>query len=588
MSSFIRLRTSLVRVMVLIAGSGFLAIYPEVGACVCPVPDKTPVTVPVDYATPADIKVNGYANSPCATLQQAASFAWQEFISLNWPAATSIQNKPARDTPDTTRFFGDSSFTGPLVWHTFRGKVEIFPVDNMMNYNSGLKDYGYDQPPSYNYKGDGVKINLPPGSENPGYQTPWINLDENSQIGLNKIYAGVVSSIPRDTNAQILFMAKANRAEYTYVTSNKWWRPPAELFRRTMAFVKESKGDPTQGSNNCDNQLPQGHCVSFPNGTIEVKAGWRKLTADEATSGRFYITQVRHYVSPDNSAANIRAVDEPMGLVGLHIIQKTPTAPYFIYATFEQADNITDANGNPIEDVDGNYRVLTNTTPMTPNIVSQNAGPGTQQQFTVKGSYPATPGKQLYYQNITGSEHGLPDGGIILVNKRINDIPPEIVGVNQIAHSAIALYATQKKLQRTPVWMYYKLVNVQYVPITGKVSGIDDYPRSTYYQSNSVIETDYNLQKFSGEFVDFNGKQFNITDFTAENGDLHNVAYFNTSHIGVGVNMGGCMGCHGNSQAAGGDFSFILFDAPVQAPEWDSKSLNDKSFARFATYLRRP
>lgn len=27
---------------------------------------------------------------------------------------------------------------------------------------------------------------------------------------------------------------------------------------------------------------------------------------------------------------------------------------------------------------------------------------------------------------------------------------------------------------------------------------------------------------------------------------------------GKSANMGGCMGCHGNAQAAGGDFSFLI------------------------------
>jgi hypothetical protein len=31
--------------------------------------------------------------------------------------------------------------------------------------------------------------------------------------------------------------------------------------------------------------------------------------------------------------------------------------------------------------------------------------------------------------------------------------------------------------------------------------------------------------------------------------------------------MGGCMGCHGNAQVAGFDFSFILKFASVTAPE---------------------
>ena len=48
--------------------------------------------------------------------------------------------------------------------------------------------------------------------------------------------------------------------------------------------------------------------------------------------------------------------DATWGLVALHIIQKTPSAPYFIYATFEQADNIKTVGGKPVEDVEWRHR----------------------------------------------------------------------------------------------------------------------------------------------------------------------------------------------------------------------------------------
>ncbi|PAJ78373.1 hypothetical protein CJO66_17230 [Burkholderia ubonensis] len=305
-------------------------------------------------------------------------------------------------------------------------------------------------------------------------------------------------------------------------------------------------------------------------------------------SGRFYTTLARYYTSQDDGN-NIKASDEVMGLVGLHIIRKTKSAPYFIYTTFEQADNITDTNGNAIEDEDGNYRsVLKNITPMTPNVISNNAGPGTTQTFVFPKSYPTGPNKHLYYQNIQSQNapdknHGLLDGGIIHVNKRINDIPEEIINANKQAHDAIRSYAGPRNFKSPPVWLYYKLINVQHVPLGSKISGIDRFPRSTYYQANSVIETDYNLQRFSGEFDDFRAKKFTISDFTKNGNDLKNV-----SHIGNSVNMGGCMGCHGNAQAAGSGFSFIFLDAPVTAPEWDTKSLNSSKFRRFINYPARP
>ncbi len=98
--------------------------------------------------------------------------------------------------------------------------------------------------------------------------------------------------------------------------------------------------------------------VLLPNNSIEIKAGWRVLNPSEAASGRFHIATVRYY---ERSAGSPCYLQGTFGLVSLHIIQKTMMAPYFIYATFEQADNILDAKGRPLEDTDGNLRP-----PLTP------------------------------------------------------------------------------------------------------------------------------------------------------------------------------------------------------------------------------
>ncbi|WP_143134733.1 hypothetical protein [Burkholderia ubonensis] len=576
-------RTRMLLAATLIAGGVSLALYPTIGMSSSPDGDDTKNPIKISYSLPDDLN---NSDAPHATLQQAAAFAWNQFIALNWPALANNTNKQPRDKPDPNQPFGDPQYKDPLVWHTFRGKVEIFPEDNRAGLEKGAaNDYGYDDAPSYKYAEADVTT--------PSGPTPWINLDENSQIGLNKIYAGVVSSESRDKYSQILFMAKANRNEYKYITENSWWDPrKLQIFKRTADFVNLTKRDPIAGSTDCDGTRDQKYpgvkCVSLPIDTIEIKAAWRRLTPDEMKSGRFYTTLARHYTSQDDGT-HIKAVDEVMGLVGLHIIRKTKSAPYFIYTTFEQADNITDANGNAIEDEDGNYRsVLKNITPMTPNVISNNAGPGTTQTFAPPKSYPAGPNKQLYYQNIQSQNapdknHGLLDGGIILVNKRINDISDEIIYANKQAHDAIRSYAAPRNFKSPPVWLYYKLINVQHVPLGDKISGIDRFPRSTYYQANSVIETDYNLQRFSGEFDDFRAKKFTISDFTKNGNDLKNV-----SHSGKSVNMGGCMGCHGNAQAAGSGFSFIFLDAPVKAPEWDTKSLNSSKFRRFINYPARP
>src|SRR5258707_8532350 len=99
---------------------------PETPAPATPAPQAqaAPPFSPVAPTLPPDFP-NGASN---ATLIQAGTFAWQEFFALNWPAAAGV-----RDTPDTSKFFGDQ--TVPLVWQTYRAKVEIFPG----NFNSQTK-----------------------------------------------------------------------------------------------------------------------------------------------------------------------------------------------------------------------------------------------------------------------------------------------------------------------------------------------------------------------------------------------------------------------------------------------------------------
>src|SRR3954467_9767567 len=96
---------------------------------------------------------NQSGGAPNATPAQAAAFAWQEFIALNWPATAQSGKQGQRDNPSNSCRFGDPSCTGPTVWQTFRSKVEIFPgVGNPPGYvNSATTPYGYDALPQYTY-----------------------------------------------------------------------------------------------------------------------------------------------------------------------------------------------------------------------------------------------------------------------------------------------------------------------------------------------------------------------------------------------------------------------------------------------------
>jgi hypothetical protein len=141
------------------------------------------------------------------------------------------------------------------------------------------------------------------------------------------------------------------------------------------------------------------------------------------------------------------------------------------------------------------------------------------------------------------------------------------------------------------VWLNYKLVNVQWIPAgssaqktAGKLYGGASIPVESYYLSNSLVETNMILSAFSGQFNFGGGDGFSITDFYyPQDPPIQNIAatytnnnvyvngqpqtinknvgdpFYNIYAKGVAYNMGGCMGCHGNTAVNGGsDASFIL------------------------------
>jgi hypothetical protein len=160
------------------------------------------------------------------------------------------------------------------------------------------------------------------------------------------MYAGTVPATPTSANIQpqlIRFLAKANQAEYAYVAQNQYWfNGPARRMAQANFTGAVKNGFPVKG-----------RFINLPNGTVEIKAAFRPLTAAETASQRFYITRVRYYEGGEQPCFR----EGQWGLVALHIIQKTPSAPAFVFATFEQADNIQAVVGGKsvaVEDETGN------------------------------------------------------------------------------------------------------------------------------------------------------------------------------------------------------------------------------------------
>ncbi|WP_452600827.1 cytochrome P460 family protein [Pontimicrobium sp. MEBiC06410] len=101
------------------------------------------------------------------------------------------------------------------------------------------------------------------------------------------------------------------------------------------------------------NALKQaGSTIDFPVGSMELKASWRILDPKKDDISRYYTSKAVIYVPdsthikradciPELAKQNIKSCSEALvGLVGLHIVYKTPSNPNFVWMTFEQNDNV--------------------------------------------------------------------------------------------------------------------------------------------------------------------------------------------------------------------------------------------------------
>ncbi|MCD9031261.1 hypothetical protein LDO32_05905 [Luteimonas sp. Y-2-2-4F] len=496
-------------------------------------------------------------------IEQAARYAWNQFIALNWPAMEQNGQPSHRDTADPDLKFGDQS--RPLVWHTYRSKVEIYPWSTHLPPGVEVgKDgltFHYDALPGYYYS-EGV----PSCSGASDDSVAWINLDEVSQISLDYMFNGTSGAsgyAPSESSSPTLirFLAKANRTYSDYIVGRGYFNhggngTDVDYFQAVTNFTNAIASGEPAGSETI---------VQFPVGSVMVKSAWRLLTNDEVESGSFHTAPVRFYEKQGDATCYHQ--ETTWGMVALHIVQKTLGAPTFTFATFEQADNIKDSEGQPVENVYGEMLIDSGQlggASTTPRISHTDGPAGTTTTADGPFCQPAN-NPRLFYRNIPA---GLPkpetgDGGVC-VNYRDNAIPQQIIDVNREAQGQIRAYNQDNGIRNSP-WEHYKLVNIQYQPFN--FDDIDpsnpDRQRSTFYQANIVVETNRTLQEFSGiQTPDGQTSDYKAGE-PAQNVYVVNAAGDAYDHY----NMGGCMGCHGNAQVQGGDFSFTLRGGPVREPE---------------------
>jgi hypothetical protein len=210
-------------------------------------------------------------------------YAWQLFVSLNWPASDSACG------PDPSKTLGAA---GPRTWEQWASKRSIF-------LNGGATPQMWDQLCPVESAGK----TLAPNSEREAVRT---QLREKMQSGLGGVFAEQSARIKIFIDPPQGDVSNANDEE---VRMNR----PAFDFVRENALYKRStlKKMAADGVRNLD----------FPHASKEIKAHWIVLR-DAKDFSRYYTATID---------------GKTYGLVAFHITTKD--LPRWFWATFEHVDN---------------------------------------------------------------------------------------------------------------------------------------------------------------------------------------------------------------------------------------------------------
>jgi hypothetical protein len=236
----------------------------------------------LSWQLPSDIPANLTQNDQ----RQVDEFAWQSFVALSWPAL-----KNMRGEPDTSQQLGASS---PVVWETYKRPDEVFLSDG--SEPAKWQDWPNVLPEPCKVLGAAASTRV-------------LTMNQKKAIAAIKQAVGgtLTDQLGRLARYEIAF----NQIEYDYIVGNRFY----------------NAADQRQATS-----------ISFEPGSVEIKAAWREM-AGVKTPERYY--RISAYVY-DASTQDCTLKD--MGLVGLHIIQKTSNVPHWIWATFEQVDNVDDSS----------------------------------------------------------------------------------------------------------------------------------------------------------------------------------------------------------------------------------------------------
>lgn len=289
-------------VLVLITGRSANTAAPRP---LTPCPNPPPVVI-TSAEVPTDVCIpDGFGGNP---IQFFDDFSWRSFVAVVWPAKAG-----ERGVPDTSATVGAD---GPRVFDTYKSAWEIFHRDG-----SAPADWNTYEASHFNACGQAVEFgDLVLAS--------FSKFDDIGQADFGTLVGPLVAQNMTYTR----YLTGFNKGEFEEINNNKW-------------YLRENLGT-------------QAKPLTFQNGALDVKSAWIDMT-DVAHPERYYIRDA-WVMRSDGSCPKIK-----VGLVGLHIVQKTPSRPQWIWSSFEHIDNISQTGAQaPFTFNDGSGEAMPDNNPI--------------------------------------------------------------------------------------------------------------------------------------------------------------------------------------------------------------------------------
>src|SRR5262245_5942895 len=259
-----------------------LAVAQDMVDCPGTGPAEPPAMITPQMLSDACIRGN-----PVIPLLYFDDYSWRTFLALTWPAKQSQRGQPDGSLP-----YGSPG--RPVVFETFKSEWEVFRPND----------------------GPRVAWNEYGGRADNPCQVDGLGFGDFALAGYSKFDNVIQAGLPKGA------LIAQNR---TYVRHSAAFNE--KTFQHILAHQYYLRS-------NLNNVAP------FPVGAMTVKSAWVDMEGIQRPE-RFH-TRDAWLQNLTTGACERKRV----GLIGLHIVAKTPTRPQWIWSTFEHVDNVPGPQGS--------------------------------------------------------------------------------------------------------------------------------------------------------------------------------------------------------------------------------------------------